>query len=366
MSIATVIPERTRRICAEVNRSIVRRASTLLSKSRLQMVLQAEEGMEVDGFSAFTLNSSVKHIDLSRLTVPWRMLTLAMMNQQVVVKKFIVVPEHKFYVILDLSRSMRYPLMRVYGGDHINDKEIPQIHSAKLSLLKCVAGAIVKAAIDSGYTVRVVTFGAKGIVTHPAMRHRANLLELFNDIDDYMIDATQKPQYEESLYEDVARKFMDTKGRFAFIGDFMDPAYQWDEEDAQRRWLRTLGFYRQWALNRPLGIFRINHYAEVRAVGNDIRLRGRMIHPMGDRCDVDVERTNHANETIAYEHFTRCIHRLRLQEMWERELLRALRSCCAGFTSVNSRNHQKILRAEIENVWANLTGVRAMTAKFEK
>lgn len=348
--------ERNRRIRHEVNATLARRARELLGKARLGIVLQAEEGMEVDGFAQFELAGSVRHIDFSRLTVPWQMLSLAMLNQEIVVRRFTVVPEHFFYVVIDLSRSMRYPLIRLYGGGEVRDEEIPQIYDAKLSLAKVIAGAVGLMAAASGFTVKIVTFGPWGITEHKAIRHKVDLPHLYKQIDDHMLEITEKPHDEEPQYDEVAKRLMNRKGRALFVGDFMDGSYAWDNPDQQRKAIQMLGTFRNWAVNRPLAVVRVNHFCEVRPPGEDLKIRGRMVHPMGDRCDINVETEGHENEGIAYEHYSRCIRRLTLQQRWQRELDWNLRNACAGYVSFQSRDYHSILKREMGYAWARVTG----------
>ncbi len=363
----SLLSERNREILDEVNRLLMERARDLLSYKvrgeRFRAVVHADEAMEVDGLRPYALEDPPGHIDLTRLPVQLKHLHLALCNEDVLAKTFQRTVENEFVIVLDLSRSMRYPLCKLYDGGRITPKEEQIVRSGKPSLLKLVAGAFLDAAAESGFITRIVTFGHHGIEEGQPLRRRPDLMrDLFEDVDRRFREVTAATDpCESSQYEKVVRRLMSRKGIFLFAGDFMDAVFDWPIPAERQRWLRVLGLFRQWGLQRRLLVARINHSEEVRRPLLGAGSGGQMPKVMGDRCDFQVEtfgKPGLAAYKDRFESVANAVQRLERQRAWEGRLSPVLRSCCSGYVAVDNRDVARGLDPKLNQMWNVLFGKR--------
>lgn len=368
----SLLSERNREILDEVNRLLMERARDILSYKvrgeRFRAVVHADEAMEVDGLRPYAFEDPPEHIDLARLPVQLKHLPWALCNEDVLAKTFQRTVENEFVIVLDLSRSMRYPLCKLYDklydGGRITPKEEQIVRSGKPSLLKLVAGAFLDAAAESGFITRIVTFGYHGIEEGQPLRRRPDLMrDLFEDVDRRFCEITAtRCAHESSQYEKVVRQLMSRKGVFLFVGDFMDAVFDWPIPAERQRWLRVLGLFRQWGLQRRLLVARINHSEEVRRPL--FGARSSLPRVMEDRCDIQVETAKECdkpglapykdkNESVA-----NAVQRLERQRAWEGRLSAVLRSCCRGYLAVDNRDFDHGLDHKLNQMWNVLFGKR--------
>jgi len=347
-----------RQVRRKVNRTILSRCAELLSHGfvgeRFRTLVRTQEGMEVDGFDVYDLQESCEHIQFSRIAAP-SLASLALLNQEVLVKRFSRQAEIDCYVICDVSQSMRYPLKQVYQGRDLKAGDMEDVESGKPNLLKLMAGAFMALAVRNGFRLRVVLFGADGILEDKPIRHRVDLPGFFERIDRHFLQVTAHPRLEMSLYEKVAAHFGKRQGVFIFLGDFMDGAYAWEKPGEKVRCLHTLNLFRQWALRRTLLTARINHYDEVQMPPEDPKGRGFERHTLGDRCyEVEHDPLNDPGK----EPFPLAVERLRIQQEWARRLSQQLSRCCRGYVTVDSRSCGKRLLRDLVQMWARLVRKR--------
>ena len=356
-----IIEQANRELQQKVNRRLKRRILSFLSqmvrRADFRRVMQAEEAMEVAGLEAFSLDEPAHHMDLTRLRTPIERLSLAILNDEVLARRFEPTVESEFVALLDLSRSMRYPLGRLYGGLETREQTGAQIESGKPSLLKLIAGTFLAEALQSGFTVRLVTFGPEGIDEGPRLRRGADVVEdLFRLVDKRMSNSPPQRQPDVRQYEEVLLRVSRWKGAFLFAGDFLGPVYQRDDDVCRRRWLRLLRLYQQWAFQRPVVTVRINHQEEVRSPL--LQLEGG-IRPnilWRDQCHMRTEgrKDEPARFEDTQENQGECIERLTRQRRWEATMAPALRACCRGYLNVTNLTRPAALEQDMLRAWARL------------
>lgn len=350
-----------------MNRVLLRQIRNLASRQtrgqRFRSTLQAVEAVEPAGLEVYNIGDPVRHVDLSRLKAPPEDILWSILNGDVLVRRFERTVEQEFVLVLDLSRSMRYPMRQFYAGLELNVKRIgpdwkEQILRTKPSLLKLIAGCFTLAAFNSGFFVRVVTFGQGKIKEGGRLRARPGVVaEMLDDIDRHFFETTAHEHSEESLYRDVIRRMERRKGVFLFVGDFMDAVHDWDPPPStgrpsrKRQWLQILSLFRDWATRRKILVARINHYEEV---GPPASIRaGERPNPWEDRCDERAEgKPCSMQEMLDYrEPAGTCRDRLRRQQEWDRRLWSTLRSCCRGYLLVHNETSWRELVRALHRMW---------------
>jgi hypothetical protein len=351
-------PAANRRLFARTNQVLLERLRNLVSLKlrgdRFRSAVQADEGVETAGLDVYDLEAPPDQIDLSRLAVPWSLLPLALVNQDVLARRYEATVENEFIAVLDLSRSMRYPLRRLYAGRELDHNDFGDpfegVLGSKPSLLKQVAGALLRVAAASGFKTRVFTFGGRGIRDSGLLR-RTDPAALFEEIDGYFCAVTETPTVEPLLYDRVIAELLPRKGAVLFVGDFMDAVYQWDDPAARRRWAHTVGLFAEWGRRRPLLVARVTHPDEMRRPET---LERTLWMPRSgrDRCDLRVE--DAADETgwdEAREKRSTGMIRLRRQQAWTDFLEPALRRHCRGFAPVGRTPN---LARDLQRLWVQL------------
>lgn len=366
MAEADRLAHENRKMLNRVNRLLLRRIQEFLSHKlrghRFRAVTRAEEALEVVGLDAYDLQESPTHIDYSRLRVPPEHLALAILNEDVPVKRFERSVENEFILLLDVSRSMRYPLRRVYGNLPLGgDVPLPDadVEWGKPSLIKMVAGALLNNAIESGFKARIVMFGQGRIDEGELLRGRPSLSTvLFNRLDRHFLRVTRYPEPEEPLLEELVTRLAHRQGVFLLVSDFVDAAFDWDNHAKKLKWFHLLGLLRDWASRRPVLVARVNHQWEVRDPARvPFPVGGQVPNPWWDRCDVQIEADAYTDESDfdkREESVKDAIDRLRRQRAWTAVLHPALRSCCRGFLAVDSTSGLPGLSREIHRMWTRL------------
>jgi len=366
MSETKALLKSNRDILAKVNRILMRNASRVMSPEMrgqaFRTAVQAEEAMEVAGLDVYDLSEPAQHIDQARLKVPWRLLPMALANEDVPIRRFERRVEHEFILVLDLSRSMRYPLRKLYAAREEMDLPEQTILLGKPSLLKLVAGVFLNAAMESGFMIRLVMFGQNRINEGERLRPRPGLVStVFEQIDQWLFRISDRPQKEAPLYDAVVERLARRKGAFLFVGDFIDAVFDWEDLARRQAWFRTLGLFRQWGHHRPILIARVNHSEEVgrRPLGESYASQQRP-NECCDRCDRQEEREEEDPDfppKRTYEDTKHYRARLQRQLAWEQVLSRTLRSCSRGFLSVSDRTSEALFVRSMHRMWLRLLGL---------
>ncbi len=267
-------------------------------------------------------------------------------------------------MILDLPISMRYPLRKLYLGEPLNPQDLPELDTAKLSLMKLIAGGLILAACDARFAYRVMTLSHLGIDEGETTRRSFDpLIPLFDKIDRPMLRSQRKPTDPERC-EEIAKRMAGRKGLFVFIGDWMDASYSYGDAAAGRKWDRTLGLFRNWGQRRPLAVVRVNHVNELyRTAPAPVPKVDRVLNFMAggnvedpdrtadDICDVNVEREPEIYDEH-YESEERRNERLANERRWQKVLSYFLRRSCRAYLEVNgsTTNIDKVTRT----AWTSL------------
>jgi hypothetical protein len=347
-----------RRLFARANQVLLEQVRSVFSLKlrgdRFRSAVQAEEGVEVAGLDVYDLEAPPEQMDLSRLAVPWALLPLALVNQDVLARRYEATVENEFIAVLDLSRSMRYPLRRLYAGQPLDHNDFADplqgVLTAKPSLLKVTAGALLRVAAASGFRTRVVTFGGRGIRDSGPLR-RADPAALFEEIDQAFAAVTAAPTVEPHLYDRVLAQLWSRKGVFLFVGDFLDAVPTWDDPAARRRWADTLGMFAEFGRRRPFLSVRVVHPDDARRP-ETLERTGWMPRSGRDRCDIRVE--DEADESgwdDVREDRKAGVKRLRRQQSWAAVLEPALRRSCRGFVTVG---HTRDMARDLQGLWDRL------------
>lgn len=358
-----MLTESNRKLLHQLNRRMLKRARDLLSVKmtgeRFRSTLHADEGLEMSGLEAFDLGQSAEHIDFGRLQVPWRWLVPAIINQNVVVRRFERQPEQDFFLILDLSQSMRYPLRQLYANE-LTEFSWRTLLTSKPALMKLVAGAFLNSALESGFRVRLIHFNGLGIVESPPwQRGRHSVMDLFRRVDVEFERLTQQtpqvPTQDFKLLTSLASR----PGVFVFIGDFQDALAEWGDSEGRRRWRHYLAQFEDWALRRSVSVVRINHRHELAPITN---------HQYGqwdprnespgdfwtDDCDVDVEQRSFVEPQMQQAE----VNRLESQADWTQLLERTMRRCCRGYAALHDQDSDRDLTRHLISIWSELVEPR--------
>jgi len=353
---------RNREIVRRINKRLLRRA-VLLSRrmqgQRFRSAVQAQEAMEVAGLKVYDPCQPTHLIDFSRLNVHPKHLAGAMANDELLVKRFERVVENEFVILIDMSRSMRYPLRRLYGGELLGELD-SEIEWAKPSLIKLVAGTFMNAAAGSGFRVRVVMFGQDRIDEGRALRRRPDLMgDLLEPIDARFFALAREPVIETPMLPAVIERVAKWKGVFLLISDFVDPVFDWEDRGKRAGWFKVLDLMKDWGARRPLLVARINQDVELRPPPDPSAAQLR--NPFEDRCDVQIEGGKYDKDSSEAgfegkrESMVRAIERCRKQREWTAALSRVLRSCCRGVLAVDNAVDERRLSREIHHMWSRLT-----------
>jgi hypothetical protein len=333
-----------RQILRLVNRTILSKSSAFVGSRRfgdhLRSRLVDVEGDVADSRGIYEPELPPELIDVSNLSVPWSHLAVAIHNEDVTYRTFEKRTGEDFYLILDLSRSMRYPLRRLYADEGLGDLGLSGCLRGKPSLLKWVAATALRAASAVGFTIRIVTLGADGVREGARQRPDPRLSSSVMDlIDRRFEEVTAHPRIEgDGLYHDASRLLARRPGVFLFCGDWLDAVWAWDDHRAREEWRITLELFRQWGRTRPLIVARVNDFAEV--APPPPTTSGRVLAgPMwGDCRHRRVE--DLASEMGLEDEDERigdALHRLRAQHDWSARLEPTLRRCCRGYLALNNR-----------------------------
>ena len=358
------LKEENRRALADANRLLLELARKLIGQelwgARFRAAVQAVEGIEVAGLEPYDVHESGERIDFARLSVPGDLLALAALNDQLLARRFEPTVDTAFYLVLDMTPSMAYPLTWLYAGAEVGAVSPGQIAWSKPGLTKLVAGAFLNAAAQSGFPIRLVTFDPAGKLKEVALRRPDLLSDLFEPIDQHFRRKPATPREEEARYEAVALEMMGRKGVFLFVGDFLDAAAAWPDRGRRARWLRVLNLFAEWGRRRPLLVARVNHYDEVRTVAS-LGTLTQLKHELGDFpvwAEKDQKkllkwRTGRVRRKYR-EAINKARGRLRNQQEWAAVLSPALRSSCRGFLTVDNKTQGPRLAREMGLLWARL------------
>jgi hypothetical protein len=358
----SLLPAHNRRVLEEANRLLFQRARELLSQelrgARFRSAVQAEEGIEVAGLEPYNIQEPGERIDFTRLGVPWQLVPLALLNEQMLARRFEPTVENEFVLVLDVSRSMAFPLTCFYAGADVGRVTAERIAASKPGRLKLIAGAFLAAAVDSGFLARIVTFDGRGIRVGPPLRRPDLLTELFVPIDRHFCELAgqgsgKRETRAEAPYAQVALEMLRRKGIFLFVGDFLDAALAWQEPGQRPRWLRVLELFREWGRRRPLLAARVNHWYEI-CPPPSLGVGGRLRHPLGDRPD-GLHRITPGRAAEPYDEPRKdALKRLQAQQEWEAVLVPILRSSCRGFLAVHSETRGPDLDRALRLMWSRL------------
>jgi hypothetical protein len=346
-------PDANRLVLREVNRLLFDRARNVLGSgrhgARFRSALQTEEGVELASLETYDHQESADHIDFSRVPVPWAMVPTALLNGDLHVRRYEATVEHEFVVVLDLSRSMAFPHAAVYAGTAAAG--VDDLVAGKAGRLKLIAGAFLRAALESGFLARLVVVDEDGVRMGSVLRRPDLSAALLDPIDRHLSAAARRDGAGKARYDRAARDLMAHKGCFLFVGDFLDGAAAWPDPAARREAFRVLELFREWARRRPLGVVRVNDWGEVQPP-HTVDRGARLDYPLGQLPKgAPVKRSWHRAEQDSEVH-----RRLAAQQAWEAVFVPALRSAARGFLAVHTRTEFGRIAEHARRMWSDLVG----------
>ena len=362
-----------RRILRRVNGAVLREVAELHTSrmvgTELRSRLRASEGLELEGFSPFDVEHSTSRIDFGSLTTLPELLPLAILNEAVNMADYHPQADEHLHIFLDTGKRMRYPLSHLYNDSPLDNRfdHWPQTGTdacwPKPSLLKLMAGVILKAAIDTGFTVRLIEFNERGLVEHRPLRRRCDLTWLCSTIDQ-SLQAHSDPRAQRqgrevggAYYQAMASRLLSCRGSAVILGDFMAGADSSDRDPCTK----MLNLLRRRAQSRPLIVIRINHFNEV-LDEKDVSTEDRGIdHPFGDETygprpgHLDRYARRLRRDTTHFEGIEPVLSRLKQQAGWARILADRLRSSCRGYIEIDDRDATSHMLKQIyQRSWTSI------------